>query len=680
MKPKLKLLILITLLTTTLFPQSKLHIKGQPQKLSSEIVAVRDANGNYCAAIKILSDKEGFKYESYNGVVKMKDNPGEDIVYLSADERVLQVYKTGYQSMKIILSEIGIQLEEKAVWEIRITGEAKAIPINIITEQEDATIHIDGEQKGTSRTHKVPIGKHTLKIEKEGYKSITDNVEVSESNTLFEYKLDEMNPVKITIKSNPPGATILIDNVSEGQTNKQIFKFPGEYDIKLIKSNYETVVDTISVLRDGNNSWSYDLIKTTGKVILNTDPSDANIYLNGQHKSANEIEVAPGRYKIEIKKDGYYSDTKTLTVTKGGRKEISFNLSQKTGKLQVEVEPMETEVTLYKNNKIIDSWIGSKSHREIGIGKYRLKGKAEGYQPKSKVINIYENKKATTDLVLKEITNLQESQDRMIENYDHMIFVKGGIFDMGSTQKDDESPVHEVKIDDFYISKYEVTYREFLKFLNDINISDSGIFNGHKLIDVHSSSIKFKDSFFTFTGSDKNCAASHITWFGACEFCNWKSKQKGLETCYTINNNNVSCQWNANGYRLPTEAEWEYSALGGHKSKGYKFIGSDNIEKVAWYANNSNNKIHIIGQKTHNELGLYDMSGNVKEWCWDRYFRYYYSYSPKTNPKGPTSGTVRVIRGGSWNSDTNKVRCKSRDRYGPTSTIGEIGFRIVRNY
>src|SRR6056297_2451872 len=118
MQNHLKLLILLTLLTTILFPQSQLHIKGQPQKSSSEIVAVRDANGNYCAAIKILSDMDGFKYESYNGVVKVKDNPGEDIVYLSADERVLQVYKTGYQSMKIILSEIGIQLEEKAVWEI----------------------------------------------------------------------------------------------------------------------------------------------------------------------------------------------------------------------------------------------------------------------------------------------------------------------------------------------------------------------------------------------------------------------------------------------------------------------------------------------------------------------------------------------------------------------------------
>lgn len=131
-------------------------------------------------------------------------------------------------------------------------------------------------------------------------------------------------------------------------------------------------------------------------------------------------------------------------------------------------------------------------------------------------------------------------------------------------------------------------------------------------------------------------------------------------------------------YRLPTEAEWEYAARGGSKSRGYQYAGSDTIGYVAWYRSNSDSKTHAVGQKQSNELGLYDMSGNVWEWCSDRYDSDYYKNSPSQNPKGPSKGSYRVIRGGSWLSAPRNCRVARRDYYTPTFRDSGIGFRLVR--
>ena len=135
-------------------------------------------------------------------------------------------------------------------------------------------------------------------------------------------------------------------------------------------------------------------------------------------------------------------------------------------------------------------------------------------------------------------------------------------------------------------------------------------------------------------------------------------------------------------FRLPTEAEWEYAARGGNRSKGYIYSGSDNLDAVAWYRSNSDEKTHIVATKAPNELGIYDMTGNVEEWCNDYYGAWYYENSPLIDPQGPSSGSARCYRGGSWFSYVTGDACIScevgtRGYSDPKMILSRYGFRIA---
>jgi formylglycine-generating enzyme required for sulfatase activity len=246
-----------------------------------------------------------------------------------------------------------------------------------------------------------------------------------------------------------------------------------------------------------------------------------------------------------------------------------------------------------------------------------------------------------------------------------MVLVEAGSFQMGSTEGlEDEQPVHTVHITrPFYIAKYAMTFEEYDLFCDDtIGIPrprDRGWGRGaHPL--------------------------SGVNWYDAVKYCNWLSGKEGLTPCYEVKGKLTQCDFSANGYRLPTEAEWEYAARGGHKSQGYEYAGSNNVDDVGWYEGNSGGQTHPVGQKQPNELGLYDMSGNMFEWCWDWYGKDYYTSSPSTDPTGPSSGTGvyiadadRARRGGSYREKSEYVRVAFRGADGATYR-GDSGFRLVR--
>ena len=259
--------------------------------------------------------------------------------------------------------------------------------------------------------------------------------------------------------------------------------------------------------------------------------------------------------------------------------------------------------------------------------------KASGHKSKSKSSRRSHSSAPSTAMS-------QQERDRIIKNLiDNMVYVEGGTFTMGATSEqgiyvdDDEIPTHQVLLSSFYICKYEVTQEEWLVIMG-YDVSN------HK---------------------GNNYPVENVSWNDCNEFISKLNQLTGKS------------------FRLPTEAEWEFAARGGNKSKGYKYSGGNNIDDVAWYSGNSSGETHVIGAKAPNELGLYDMSGNVWEWCEDKKGKY-----QSTNQVNPISldGMHRVYRGGgSWfsiffSSESN-CRISYRDSDWPQHRSSFIGLRLA---
>jgi formylglycine-generating enzyme required for sulfatase activity len=263
-----------------------------------------------------------------------------------------------------------------------------------------------------------------------------------------------------------------------------------------------------------------------------------------------------------------------------------------------------------------------------------------------------------------------------------MILVEGGTYSMGtSTGGAEERPVHKVTVSSFYICEHEVSVAEYQKFIGETGKSmpqppDKEWMETHKYTQMF-----YVSSGKEWWGWEPQYPMHHITWSDAVEYCNWISAKNGLEKCYV---KNADGGWNfdksKNGYRLPTEAEWEFAARGGNKSLGTKYSGSNNINEVAWYDETS--KLagpQNIKTKKANELGIYDMSGNVWEWCSDYYKSDFYSTSPEKDPICTTVMPYRVLRGGSWHYAADMSQITTRD--GPKSGVTNYnyGFRLAKN-
>lgn len=240
------------------------------------------------------------------------------------------------------------------------------------------------------------------------------------------------------------------------------------------------------------------------------------------------------------------------------------------------------------------------------------------------------------------------------------VLVEGGAFKMGTDQPVErhESPKHEIRLNNFYISKYEVTFEEYDKFCS-----------ATKRDTVPSGN----------WGRGKN-PVFMVSWLDAIAYCNWLSEKEKLSKCYLIKGDEVLWIDTARGYRLPTEAEWEYAARGGNKNSTAYFAGDTIVGNVAWYADNSNGKVQPVGQKPANELGLHDMNGNVWEWVWDWYDWNYYRYSPVQNPAGPKVGGYKVMRGGAWYNYGNYANVYTRQNHQINYKQNSVGFRVARNY
>ncbi len=238
-----------------------------------------------------------------------------------------------------------------------------------------------------------------------------------------------------------------------------------------------------------------------------------------------------------------------------------------------------------------------------------------------------------------------------------MALIAAGLFNMGSTNGSlDEKPVHTVSIQrQYFMSKYLITQKQYKELIG----SNPSV----------------------FSGNDNNPVEA-VNWFEAVQFCNLLSKKEGLQQCYTSQSGGAiwDCDFTKNGYRLPTEAEWEYACRAGTSTDYYSGSTWKDLDRAGWFARNAMQSTQPVGQKVPNNFGLYDMHGDVWEWCWDWYDSY--SAAASADPTGPSSGSERVLRGGSWDDDAPGCRSASRDWSDPNNRFSisntSVGFRIVR--
>ena len=375
-----------------------------------------------------------------------------------------------------------------------------------------------------------------------------------------------------------------------------------------------------------------------GDIFIESDPSGAIVYLDGKLKGGTPLElneVPSGRHRIELKKDKIYFAKLEIDLKAGDFIKRKVKLQRAKGKVKISSYPSGAKIYIdgQDTGKTTPDLISTEA------GEHELK--LEGLTTKGRVI--YEGKIMVEPnrRVSVTITDFEERRAKSIEekmSIKEMVLVKGGCFEMGDIFGDggsDEKPVHNVCVDDFYLGEHEVTQKEWKDIMGN------------------------NPSRFKNCGDD--CPVEFVSWRDVQGFIKKLNRKSGMQ------------------YRLPTEAEWEYAARS--KGKREKWPGSSNESELgdyAWYESNSGGKTSPVKQKLPNELGLYDMSGNVWEWIADWHRGDYYRERPATdNPKGPPSGKYRVLRGGSWNNVPWDIRSAYRAWNSPGRRNNNEGFRLA---
>ncbi len=341
---------------------------------------------------------------------------------------------------------------------------------------------------------------------------------------------------------------------------------------------------------------------------------------------ANDKELAP-----EVQLDLLVSSaTKSM---KAGRWEDAVQSFEKAMKLGVSL-PGEFHYLYGKSLYKTGSYEYALSSLTVYLTLVGQEGKY--YEDAITLVVDAENKKK--EVTRRTSESKQQKVEAASETEDGMVYVKGGCFDMGDifdTGASDEKPVHTVCLGDFYLGKTEVTQKQW----EDVTGSNPS---------------KFKCA---------DCPVERVSWNNAQDFIKKLNEKTGMN------------------YRLPTEAEWEYAARSGGLKE--QWAGTNDEEKIGeytWYGYTAKGRTHTVAEKTPNAIGLYDMMGNVWEWCSDWYDKEYYEISPSKNPQGPSEGHNRVIRGGSWRSKNKGLRTTDRNSFLPTSKkFSTTGFRLARS-
>ena len=534
-------------------------------------------------------------------------------------------------------NEVSLNLEGNCEYEMEARLN-QSFSIIVETNAEGADVYIDGIKKAKTDANKratikeVMIGEHTIKVD---YKGVTaeQKVVVNGDNISFRVNVntEASKPQYVVFAVEPQNAVVTIEGtpypLSDGSMMAVLES--GTYNYVVAAAGYHSQSGMFTVA--GNKVEKIITLKADAAKVTLTAPDNADIWVNGSKKGSGRWSgtLTSGVYIFEARQAGHRPATMSQKITSDNPNQ-SYTLPAPVpmvGTLTIGSSPLMADVTL-------DGKPVGRTPIDIPnllVGSHTVKISKSGYADNTQTITISEGKTATVNATL-----TKGGGNANIGNIE-MVYVKGGTFTMGATAEQgsdafsNEKPTHSVTVSDFYIGKYEVTQAQW-KAVMGSNPSN-------------------------WTGD--NLPVEKVSWDDVQEFIQKLNAQTGKK------------------FRLPTEAEWEYAARGGNQSKGYKYSGSNSISEVAWYDGNSGDKTHPVGQKTPNELGIYDMSGNVWEWCQDWYSSSAYSSSSQTNPTGPSSGSYRVLRGGSWGSNAGRCRVSNRSFTFPDYRDSYYGFRLA---
>ena len=554
--------------------------------ISAQTQPRKDLNDRNCALVKVqfvgvISEVEG------NVVKPLVSHGNETWVYMPQGSRQLKLLTQNYIPVMVTFADYGVEkLESNRTYVlILVKPSGKNEPVDaggnfyaISVLPKDAKVTVDGVLQESSSDGEysamLPYGTHTYKVEAGGYISKSGSFSVSSG---------DMAPIRVSLESAlaavsvtcpTPAVSLYVDKKSVGNAPWSGSLKEGMHLVEAKKKGYRSQQKTIQLSQQQKLDVAFgELIAIQGNLSVNYKPFGAEVYVDGKKlgqspRVFNGLLV--GNHQVEVKKDGYATDKKSVTISEGQTASISGILSSSTASSSSLASGGNTISIPVKNGITID-----------------------------------------------------------------MVKVEAGTFMMGATSEMEnphswEKPVHQVTLTNgYYMGKYEVTQALWQAVMGSNPSYDKG----------------------------NDLPVENVSWKDCQKFISKLNSMTGRK------------------FRLPTEAEWEYAARGGKESRGYQYSGSSNVSDVAWCVGNSGNKTHPVGTKQANELGLYDMSGNVLEWCQDRYGSYI--SSSQTNPTGAESGAYRVFRGGSW-FDNAMYSCSSyRFYYSPHNRFSNLGLRLV---
>ena len=586
----------------------------------------KDSSRNACARVKIKFanmnkaeiDVLSVKFQSNTDIVRQEVAQYFDNV-LILEMTAKPVTRFYVQSPDYGQSnEVTLNLEGDCEYELEARlNQTFSIAIN--SNVEGAEVYIDNRYMArTDANHKatiseVTIGNHTLKLVY-GNADYEQQIVVNKNSILFTQNVNiaaaESQFVVFVVE--PKSAVVTIDNQPYSLTDgaMRVVLAPGTYNYTVAAAGYHAQSGSFTVAGKKVEK-SVNLAADSASVTL-TAPDNAEIWINGEKVGTGTWHgtLNSGAYIFETRKDGHRSSRLSQKITSATASQ-SYTLPAPTpmyGSIMVDGSPLTADISIDgKHMGTMPLKVGN-----ILVGNHTLTISKKGYTDHKQTVTIIEGQTANINVTLK-----KGGANANIAGFD-MVFVEGGTFTMGATAEQgedadsDEKPMHSVTVSDFYIGKYEVTQAQW----KDIMGTNPSYHKGNKL------------------------PVGSVNWNDVQEFIKRLNAKTGKK------------------FRLPTEAEWEYAARGGNQSKGYKYSGSNNVDDVAWYINNSSTKTHPVGEKSPNELGIYDMSGNVQEWCQDWYGRY--NISSLTNPIGPSSGVHGVLHGGAYASGAKSCRVSCR--------------------